>query len=213
MLYFKIMFILTLERLMNCILSEKPLQVFDLSMSVDGFVSLANEPKISNQKMPQTYIHVCDQGALKNKVLRIGKAESGVYKRWVTAKNGHQNTFFWAIDETKNYYGQKNAQNYPNYLLFFALLNGLRTKLYVLSCQHGKDGQYAARSAERALIGHFSPLWEIYKVKFKNQSDFDPIELSKCGGALNQLKIRNESLVSYITTLGVNLEDIGDFDS
>ena len=161
------MFILTLKRLSNCILSDKPWQVFDLSMSVDGFAALNSELKKINQKMPQVYIHVCDQGILKNKVLRIGKAETGIYNRWLSAKDGHKNTFFWAIDKTKKYYGEKNAEGYPNYLLFFALLNDLKTKLYVLSCQDGKDGQFVARSAEQALIGHFSPLWETYRVKFK----------------------------------------------
>ena len=162
--------ILTLEQIINCILSENLWQPFDLSMTADGFESLGNELKELNQKTPQVYVHVCDEGILKNKVLRIGKGESGIYKRWITAKDGHQNTFLWAIDKTKNCYGKENALNYPNYLLFFALLNGLRTKLHILSFENGKDGKFAARSAEQALLGHYSPLWELFKIQYKKQT-------------------------------------------
>ncbi len=63
-----------------------------------------------------------------------------------------------------------------------------------------------------ALIGYFSPLWEKYKKNFKKQIDFDPIELSKYGEALNLIKARKESLLSYLSKIGVTPSDVGDFN-
>ena len=154
---------LTLDCLIDCILQRKHWQSFDLLMTEQGFKHLGNEISILNQIKPQVYIHVCEEGVLKNKVLRIGKAESGIYQRWVKAKNGHRATFLWATGDSEML-GHKNAERYPEYLLFFASLSGLKTKIYALTCQADFKGKMTARASEKALIGYFSPMWEDLKI-------------------------------------------------
>jgi hypothetical protein len=201
---------LNLSEIIEVILINEYWNSFDLEMTKNGFERLKEQLSVLDYKRPQVYVHVIDEGPSRNKVARIGKAESGILNRWINSNDGHQATFLWAIGGS-NRYGEKNAKKYPSYLLFFSLLYELKTKLYVLSCQKGHDGKSAARSAEEALIGHFLPLWESYKRAFKKQKDFDLKELSKYGGALNKLMSRNDSLLSYLTKKGVGLEDIGDF--
>jgi hypothetical protein len=201
---------LKLSEIIEIILINEYWDSFDLEMTKNGFERLKEQLSILDYTRPQVYVHVIDEGPFKNKVARIGKSESGILYRWIDSIDGHQATFLWAIGES-NTYGEKNAQKYPSYLLFFSLLYELKTKLYVLSCQKGHNGKSAARSAEEALIGHFLPLWESYKRAFKKQRDFDLKELSKYGGALNKLMSRNESLLSFLTKKGVVPEDIGDF--
>lgn len=103
---------------------------YDLNMTVDGFEQVSNAMKIANKNNPQVYIHVGDQGAIENQVLRIGKAESGAYLRWMSSTNGHKNTFYWSIGESEKY-KISNAENFANYLLFFASLVNLMTKLFI----------------------------------------------------------------------------------
>lgn len=196
--------------MIEVILINEIWESFDLEMTKSGFERLKEQLSVYNYRRPQVYVHVIDEGPLRNKVARIGKAESGILNRWINSSNGHQATFLWAIGGSDKY-GEKNAERYPSYLLYFSLLNELKTKLYVLSCQKGQDGKSAARSAEKALIGHFLPLWESYKRAFKKQKDFDLNELSKYGGALNKFMQRSESLLSYLAKIGVIPEDIGDF--
>jgi hypothetical protein len=153
---------LTLENIIASILNKDHWQTFDLHMTTLGFEGLSDKLNSFNQKSPQVYIHVCNEGPLKNKVLRIGKAERGVYERWINDGNGHLNTFLWAVGKSEKY-GHKNAIAYPKYLLFFASLFELKTKLCVLTCQPGNKGKGAARASEKALICQFPPMWESYK--------------------------------------------------
>lgn len=153
---------LTLENITDVILKKDHWQVFDLHMTPLGFEKLGNCLASLNQTSPQVYVHVCDEGGLENKVLRIGKAESGVYTRWIKAIDGHRYTFLWAVGHCEKY-GPERAKKYLAYLLFFAGLLEVRTKLYVLTCQDGDRGKGAARASEKALISYYPPLWERYR--------------------------------------------------
>jgi hypothetical protein len=153
---------LTLETIIESILNKDHWQAFDLHMSPHGFDRLSNELNSLDQRTPQVYVHVCDEGVLKSKVLRIGKAESGINRRWIKDTNGHLSTFLWSIGKSEKY-TYKNAIRYPVYLLFFASLFGLNTKLYVLTCQSGAKGKGAARASEQALIACRPPIWESYR--------------------------------------------------
>jgi len=159
---------LKLTTITNCIFNKDHWQHFDLHMTPSGFTQLSDQLNSFDQ-LPQVYIHVGNEGCLKNKVLRIGKAESGIKNRWIKDSNGHMNTFLWAIGESKKY-GKKNAKKYPKYLLFFAGLFKLKTKLYILNCEKGTNGKAACRASEEALIGHFSPTWQY----FRKYEKFEP---------------------------------------
>jgi hypothetical protein len=181
---------LTLDCLIDCILEKKHWQSFDLLMTEQGFVHFGNEDGILNQRKPKVYIHVCDEGVLKNKVLRIGKAESGIYQRWVKAKNGHRARFLWATGDSE-LYGHKNAERYPEYLLFFASLYGLKTKIYTLTCQADFEGKMTAQASEKALIGYFSPMWEDLKKLYKNFVDPDNRQsVTALGGSIAAIRMQ-----------------------
>jgi len=199
---------LTLESIIESILIKDHWQTFDLPMTPFGFIRLGDQLKNLNQKSPQVYIHVCDEGVLRNKVLRIGKAEDGVYQRWIKSTNGHCSTFLWAIGESERY-GHNNAIRYPDYLLFFASLHGLKTKLYVLTCQNGAKGKGAARASEAALIAHCSPMWDGIRKKYKNFVDQDNHEsITALGGALSVFR-KQQSDEKVFSELIPKLNELG----
>ena len=106
---------------------------YELRMTPKGFFTLEHNLESSKQEGPQIYVHKGLEGPLKNKILRVGKAKKGAIDRWINQTWGHRNTFLWSIGESRRY--ASYAKKYPNYLLFFAGLFELRTKLYVFSCQ------------------------------------------------------------------------------
>jgi hypothetical protein len=128
-------------------------------MSPDGFQKTSDELKSLDKKSPQVYVHVGSEGNLENQVLRIGRAKSGVYRRWMTSTTGHKNTFFWSIGVSEKY-KKENAEKYPLYLLFFASLYELKTKLYVCTFQT----EQKAKICENKLIKYYGPIWEQYKI-------------------------------------------------
>ena len=130
---------------------------FDLLMTPSGFDNFRREIMASNHKKAQVYVHVCDEGILNQKVLRIGKARNGVIDRWVNQSWGHGNTFLWPLGETKHY--ESYADKYPNYLIFFACLIGLKTKLHVISC----ESTGSMNQIEKDMIQSLGPIWERYK--------------------------------------------------
>src|SRR2546428_13586516 len=72
---------------------------------------------------PAVYVHVEDP---TGRVLRVGKAEGGIHRRWATARNGHLATFEWAMGWSDRY--QLYAPKFPRYVLFLSRLAGMRTK-------------------------------------------------------------------------------------
>lgn len=141
-------------------------QVFDLHMSQEGFVKVSSELKEAHRRTPQIYVHVGVEGGLKNQVLRIGRAKNGTYNRWMQTGNGHKNTFFWSIG-VSDHYGQKNAEAYSNYLLFFAALFNQKTKLYVIDV---KEEEMSDKEVE--LINEYNPIWEQYKSLLKSSKHY-----------------------------------------
>ena len=141
-------------------------QVFDLHMSQEGFVKVSSELKEMHRRSPQIYVHVGVEGVLKNQVLRIGRAKNGTYNRWMQTGNGHKNTFFWSIGESDRY-GQRNAEAYSNYLLFFAALFNQKTKLYVIDVN---EEEMSAKEDE--LIREYNPIWEQYRSLLKSPKHY-----------------------------------------
>jgi len=164
---------------------------FNFQMSPDGFELLGKKLKEADGKNPQVYIHIGAEGILENQVLRIGKAEAGAHTRWISSSNGHQNTFMWAIGKCKKY-GKLNAFKYPDYLLFFASLLDLNTKLCVISFDDANE----ARSYEKALQSAYNPIWEQF-LKLPRSNSIYPI--------LKGQK-KNEEIVSKVAHLGGALE-------
>lgn len=166
-------------------------QTFDLLMTPSGFDQFKQELVFLNQKKPQVYVHVCNEGILNNEVLRIGKAKNGVIDRWIKQSWGHGNTFLWSIGESERY--ASYAARYPNYLAFFASLTGLNTKLYVLTCESTES----MNQTEKDLIKYFHPIWESYKKTIRNyflQYPESKLPISNYGGARKEiLRQRNET--------------------
>jgi hypothetical protein len=132
----------------------------DLHMSPRGFADAANEINSLDDKSPQVYIHIGMDDRFEGDVLRIGKAESGSYNRWITSSTGHQSTFFWAIGESGTKYENYVKRKCPSdYLLFFASLFGQKTKLIFLKFSNVE----IAKKCESELIDLFCPVWERYK--------------------------------------------------
>jgi hypothetical protein len=142
---------------------------FDLLMTPKGFSILKHNFETSIQKAPQVYVHKGLDGPLKNKILRVGKAKKGAIDRWFNQTWGHSSTFLWSIGESRRY--ASYAKKYPNYLLFFAGLFELRTKLYVFSCQSIED----MNQIEKIIIHNFCPVWESYKKNIKSYFTYNPV--------------------------------------
>lgn len=168
------------------------LQVIDLHMTTNGFEQASKDLMRLDSKKPQVYIHVGAEGAFDNQILRVGKGADGAYKRWMRDTNGHKNTFLWAIGESKKY--KNSAQRYPNYLLFFASLAGLKTKLYLLTYKDIGD----AENQESALTKHYDPIWEQLKRLPKSNSNYPYLTTQK----------RNEEVAALASGFGGALEII-----
>src|SRR5205809_631701 len=64
-----------------------------LEMSRGGIANFAmGTRRVSPQ--PAVYVHV---ELPTGRVLRVGKAETGVHRRWTASANGHLSTFEWAM--------------------------------------------------------------------------------------------------------------------
>ena len=137
-------------------------QVFSLKMTKSGFDTFSNHILSLNQKKPQIYIHVSTDELLEGEVLGIGQAKNGIIDRWVKHNAGHGSTFLWSIGECKKYKG--HAPRYPDYLIFFANMYNLNTKLYVLNC----DSEEEFKHTKKELMNHFNPIWEKFKKEIKN---------------------------------------------
>ncbi len=129
-------------------------------MSPRGFADAAMKINSFDDKSPQVYIHIGMDGRFEGDVMRIGKAESGSYNRWISSSTGHQSTFFWAIGESGTKYKNYVKRKCPSdYLLFFASLFGQQTKLIFLKFSNIE----IAKKCESELIDYFGPVWERYK--------------------------------------------------
>ena len=160
----------------------------DLPMTVSGFIKLKSALKNEINKH-QVYVHVGDDWPLNNQVLRIGTAKNGTLKRWY-ATNGHENTFLWSIGESKRY--QKSANDYPDYLAFFAGLKGLKTKLCVITYESCTEMYSREREMTKVnQVGTYYPIWESYRDEIKKKYfPINPLprsKLSDYGGALDLL--------------------------
>jgi hypothetical protein len=165
----------------------------DLHMSPAGFEQASDELKKIDKKSPQVYVHVGSEGNIENQVLRIGSAVSGVYRRWMNSTNGHKNTFLWAIGESDKL-TKENAEAYPLYLLFFAGLSELKTKLYVLTFQTREE----AKTHEKKLMNYYGPIWEIYKYYPRMNKKYPFLSGQK----------KNREIVASVARLGGALEAI-----
>ncbi len=177
----------------NNILYNENQLILDLHMSPNGFEKASNELKKLDKKLPQVYVHVISEGNLENQVLRVGRALSGVYTRWMASTNGHKNTFFWSIGQSEKY-KKENAEEYPLYLLFFASLIELNTKLYVLTFKTKQE----AKNCEKELIEYYSPIWEKYKIFPRSNKNY-PVLTGKN---------KNKEIVASVARLGGALEAI-----
>lgn len=192
---------------------------FDLLMTEDGFSKCDSEMQ-SLKRQPQVYIHVGNQGKLTNKVPRIGVAKSGTYRRFITNNDGHMHTFFWSIGLSQKY-TEERALDTSNYMIYFANLYGLKTKLYVLSCESYEK----AREAEKAFISGLKPIWEKFKKAHKVDEKFPILttknknievvkKISKCGGAIRYLvgQRNNAEFIQLPEIQKWNIENHGEFE-
>ena len=165
-------------------------QGVDLHMSPNGFEKASDELKRFDTKSHHVYVHVGSEGNLENQVLRIGSAQSSVYRRWMT----HKNTFLWSIGKCDTL-TRRTAESYPNYLLFFASLFELRTKLYVYSFSSKEQ----AKGCEEALINYYGPIWERYYVLSGKKRNFPKLarNFPKLTG-----KNTNREIVASVAGLG-----------
>ena len=165
---------------MEELLNNEYWQTFDLKMTKSGFSSFSNEIISLNQRKPQIYVHVSVDNILHNEVLRIGRAKNGIIDRWIKSGSGHRSTFFWSIGKSEQY--KSNAKRYPNYLIFFAGLKELNTKLYILNC----ESEESMNDIERELIEYFNPIWEQFKqpirVYFTKNPNIKELTIP-CGGS------------------------------
>ena len=166
------------------LLKNKNWQTFNLKMTKSGFSNFSDEIISLNQIKPQVYVHVCVDNILHNEVLRIGKAANGIVDRWINNNSGHGSTFLWSIGESKQY--KSHAKRYPNYLIFFAGLTELNTKLYIFTCVSKEE----MNDIEKELIRYFNPVWEKYKKSIKDYFQMNPNiqeQIIPCGGALKTI--------------------------
>ena len=163
------------------LLNKQNWKVFDLKMTKQGFDSFNDKIASLDESKTQIYVHVSIDTILQNEVLRIGSAKNGVVERWIKGTNGHGSTFLYSIGESERY--KNSARKYQNYLIFFAELKGLNTKLYVLDCETTES----MKNIEKELIKYFNPIWEQFKKPIKiyleeNQNIKESASL--CGGAI-----------------------------
>ncbi len=163
------------------ILKQKHWQSFNLKMTKSSFDTFTNKILDLNEIKPQVYVHICVDEILQNEVLRIGTATNGIVDRWIKSSSGHGSTFLYSIGKSQKY--KNYAKKYPNYLIFFAELNNINTKLYVLNC----ETKESMLTIEKELVKFFNPIWEQFKKPIKdylrkNQNIKE--STTQCGGAL-----------------------------
>jgi len=94
-------------------------------------------------------------------VLRIGKTNHGIHRRWGTAPDGHVSTFQWAATKTGPYgqgHGRQRkvpAKAFPHYVLFFKRLEGKSTCVWFLECADSP-----VQKKEYELRNKYGPVWE-----------------------------------------------------
>jgi hypothetical protein len=163
------------------LLNNQNWKVFDLKMTKQGFDNFSDKIISLNESRAQIYVHVSIGTILPNEVLRIGSAKNGIVERWVKGTNGHGSTFLYSIGESERY--KNSARKYQNYLIFFAELKGLNTKLCVLDCKTTES----MKKIEKELIKYFNPIWEQFKkpikIYLKENQDIKETA-SLCGGAM-----------------------------
>jgi hypothetical protein len=131
------------------ILKDETWRAFPLDMTCEGLVRFAAVAKGAS-KEPTVYVHV---ETATGRVLRIGKAERGLYARWCQASNGHVATFEWAMGWSNRY--KRYAAQFPNYVLFFRRIAHRPTTVWALVCE-----ATPASRVERLLISGLGPVWE-----------------------------------------------------
>jgi len=163
------------------LLKNKDWKVFDLRMTKFEFEDFTNKIIFLNEVRLQIYVHVSVDKILQNEVLRIGTATNGIINRWIKSSSGHGSTFLWSIGESYKY--KSYAKDYPNYLIFFAELKNINTKLYVLNC----ETKESMLNIEKELIKYFNPIWEQFKKPIRNyfkiNQDIKKLVIP-CGGAI-----------------------------
>jgi hypothetical protein len=85
-----------LNKFKNTVINEGNWVSFPLRMTGEAINALNNEENCKYLLSPAVYVHVGNEGELENKVLRIGRAASGILNRWIEANNGHCATLDWA---------------------------------------------------------------------------------------------------------------------
>ncbi len=115
---------------------------------VDNFKRLTEK----TPRQPMVYVHV---EMPSRRVLRIGKAEHGIYRRWATDPNGHLATFKWATSKSGPYQGY--AGKFPHYVLFFRLLDGMATRVWFLTCS-----KVTINFKEKELDHRYVPVWKTF---------------------------------------------------
>lgn len=163
------------------LLNNQNWKVFDLKMTKQGFDNFSDKIISLNESRAQIYVHVSIDTTLQDEVLRIGSAKNGIVERWIKGTNGHGSTFLYSIGESKRY--KNSAKKYQNYLIFFAELKNLNTKLYVLDCETTES----MKNLEKELIKYFNPIWEQFKKPIKlylKENQDIKVTASLCGGAI-----------------------------
>lgn len=161
---------------------------YDLIMDAVGFNALAAKLKQESIKNPQVYLHVANSIDGSPRILRIGSAKNGIRDRWIVKGNGHRATFEWATGDSHKY-KMENAVVYQNYLLFFASLFGMSTKLFTITFPKNDEGYNEMLKVESQLISMHNPFWEWFRPKFKKITEKHDLRgLQECGGALKSIK-------------------------
>ena len=163
------------------LIENKDWKTFDLTMTKVGFDNFKDNVISVNERKPQVYVHISIDEILQNEVLRIGTATNGIIDRWIKSASGHGSTFLWSIGESQKY--KSYAKDYPNYLIFFAELKNINTKLYILNC----ETKESMLNVEKELIKYFNPIWEQFKKQIRNyfkiNQDMKKLAIP-CGGAI-----------------------------
>ena len=129
------------------------------------------------------------------RILRIGRAKNGIRDRWIVKGNGHRATFEWATGDSEKY-TIENAVVYQNYLLFFASLFGMSTKLFTITFPKNDDGFNEMQKVETHLIAIHNPFWEWFRPKFRTIAEKHNLSgLHEYGGALKSIKANTSGYI------------------
>ncbi len=137
---------------MICVVKGERWERVTLEMNPQGVADFRTLTQSASHQ-PAVYVHI---EAPTRRVLRVGKAEGGLHRRWTTARNGHLATFEWAMGWSERY--QPYAPKFPKYVLFFWRLAGMRTNLWFLTCE-----KPSVDDKEEDLIAEYGPIWEEFR--------------------------------------------------